>query len=422
MTTARASALCLFLCFGLSHEAAAQDDETPRAGDAFTGSVFGRTVEAFPRDRSRVTALCASVQWTPGAPERATLEPQGALYLWRTREDGSLLRAVLLGIFDDVRWIPGTSRRVHPVLTFENTTLPLARADSVAGRRLSGEELRWSFVRAGLGVGVRSRIAPAHPDNAFEASLAYEAGRLFFRRGDDTLPEFREPSDAYEGRLHARLRVDAFERNLVERPHAGFAAGLDATWAHRAGWQDWGGGPSGPHEAADTKSWSLVTGYALVALPVPFVKSSRHRILAAVHAGAGSHLDRFSAPRLSGGSNAGDAETLVQPILPAATIDELAPRGYVIADLEYRWEALFFLYLHVRGTAALVDRLLALPAGGSARRTDSLNAVTVGVTSGFLWSSTLEIFFSHAFDLEARDGDRLSAGRSALYFSYAKGF
>ena len=86
MTTARASALCLFLCFGLSHEAAAQDDETPRAGDAFTGSVFGRTVEAFPRDRSRVTALCASVQWTPGAPERATLEPQGALYLWRTRE------------------------------------------------------------------------------------------------------------------------------------------------------------------------------------------------------------------------------------------------------------------------------------------------------------------------------------------------
>ena len=34
------------------------------------------------------------------------------------------------------------------VATFENTTLPWARADVVDGRRLSGEELRWSTLRA----------------------------------------------------------------------------------------------------------------------------------------------------------------------------------------------------------------------------------------------------------------------------------
>ena len=64
----------------------------------------------------------------------------------------------------------------------------------------------------------------------------------------------------------------------------------------------------------------------------------------------------FSALRLSGGSNAGDFESLSQPILPAAAFDEIATRGYGILNLEYRFEALFFLFLHARGTLARADR------------------------------------------------------------------
>jgi hypothetical protein len=46
----------------------------------------------------------------------------------------------------------------------------------------------------------------------------------------------------------------------------------------------------------------------------------------------------------------------------------------------------------------------------------------VGLTSGFVWSSTIELFFSRNFGLESRHDDVFSAGRNALYFSFTKEF
>ncbi len=424
MRAGRAFLLCLFGCGTLLWPAVSPaEDRTPRAGEAFTGSVFGRTVEVSPRDRSHVTELWAALQWIPDGPENRTLVPQGALVLWRNRNCGQeRFRGILLGVYDDVRWNRKLSRNLESVLTFENTTLPWARSEYVEGRRIASEELEWSLVRAGVGLGTRFTIAPSLQDNAVEAALTYEPGFLFFRRGSDTSDSFRPPSDAYEGRVHGRLRVDAFERNLLELPHRGFGGGLDAVWAHRAGWQDWGGGPTGQHPADGTRSWSAVSVYALAALPVPFVNSERHRLLVSAYGGAGSNLDRFSALRLSGGSNAGDFESLSQPILPAAAFDEIATRGYGILNLEYRFEATFFLFLSARGTLALADRLRLDAQGGFVSRTDTLNGITVGLTSGFLWSSTIELFFSRNFGLESRQNDAGSAGRNAVYFSFTKEF
>ncbi len=414
--------LCLLGCL-LPRSAAGQEDRTPRAGEAFTGTLFGKPVNVQARDRTRVTELWAALQWIPDGPENRTLVPQGALVLWRNRNGGKeRFRAVLLGIYDDVRWNRELSGTLESVLTFENTTLPWARSEYVEGRRIASEELEWSVVRAGVGFGTRFTIAPSLQDNAIEAALTYEPGVLFFGRGSDTLGSFRPPSDAYEGRVHGRLRADAFERNLLELTHSGFGAGLDAFWAHRAGWQDWGGGPSGPQAAAGTRSWSAISGYALAALPVPFVNSERHRLLVSAYAGAGSNLDRFSALRLSGGSNAGDFESLSQPILPAAAFDEVATRGYGILNLEYRFEALFFLFLHARATLARADRVRFDEQGGFVSRTDWLNAATVGLTSGFLWSSTIELFFSRNFGLEKESGGVFSPGRNAAYVSFTKSF
>ena len=398
-------------------------DRTPRAGEAFTGTVFATTIEVPARDRTHVTDLWAGLQWIPDGPENRTLVPEGALLLWRNRNGGEeRLRAVLLGIYDDVRWNRKLSGRLESVFTFENTTLPWARSEYVEGRRIASEELEWSIVRAGVGLGTRFTIAPSLQENAVEAALTYEPGVLLFRRGSDTLDSFQLPSDAYEGRVHGRLRVGAFERNLLELPHRGFGAGLDAFWAHRAGWQDWGGGPTGSHAADGTRSWSAVSGYALAALPVPFVNSERHRLLLSAYAGAGSSLDRFSALRLSGGSNAGDFESLSQPILPGAAFDEIATRGYGILNVEYRFEALFFLFLSARGTLARADRARFDAHGSLVNRTDWLDGVTVGLTSGFLWSSTIELFFARNFGLETRQDDASTKGRNALFFSFTKEF
>jgi hypothetical protein len=164
-----------------------------------------------------------------------------------------------------------------------------------------------------------------------------------------------------------------------------------------------------------------LSGYALAALPLP-LGDRRHRILASVYAGTGSDLDRFSAFRLSGGSNAGDYETITRPVLPTAGLDEIVSRGYVIATLEARMQLAFFLFLHLRGTLASVDRTVRDASGAILQRTDSPNAVTIGVSSGFFWSSMIELSWSRNAALESRDGDAFTRGRDGVYFSFTKTF
>ena len=401
---------------------ASGQDATILAGEAFTRTAFGMTFDVPARDRETVTEAFADLDWIPSGPDGKSVNPEAALLLWRQRDDGARrLRAILVGVYDDVRWNRRIAPRVDVVLTFENTTFPWARSEYAGGMKLETEELRWHSIRAGAGIAYRVASAPGHPDNSFEGSLSYEPGVLLFARGSATAPSFVVPSNAYEGRLHARVRADAFTRNILELPHAGWAAGLDAWAAHRAGWEDWGGGPTGPRAAASTRSWTALSGYALAAVPLP-LGDRRHRILASVYAGTGSNLDRFSAFRLSGGSNAGDYETLTRPVLPAAGLDEIVSRGYVVASLEARARIAFFLFLSLKGTLASVDRTVRDPSGAPVQRTDSPNAVTIGLTSGFFWSSEIELSFSRNVALERRSGDGFTPGRDGVYFSFTKTF
>jgi hypothetical protein len=392
------------------------------AGEAFTRTAFGMTFDVPARDRSTVDEAFVGLGWIPSGPDGKTLNPEAAFLLWRQRDGGAQrLRAVLVGIYDDVRWNRRIAGNTDLVLTFENTTFPWARSEYASGERLESEELNWGSVRAGVGLGFRRALSPGYADNFFEASLSYEPGFLFFSKGSSASPSFVEPANAYEGRFHARIRTDAFTRNLLELPHLGWAAGLDAWAAHRGGWQDWGGGPTGAHAASYTRSWTALSGYALAALPLP-LGDRRHRILASVYAGTGSDLDRFSAFRLSGGSNAGDYETIARPVLPTAGLDEIVSRGYVIASLEARMQLAFFLFLHLRGTLASVDRTVRDASGAILQRTDSPNAVTIGVSSGFFWSSMIELSWSRNAALESRDGDAFTRGRDGVYFSFTKTF
>ena len=394
----RALWVCL-VCFSSVAEAvAAQAHRTPRAGEAFTGSLFGKPLHVSERDRRKVSAISLGLLWIPDGPEERTVLPAGALFLWRNgRDDGGRLRAVLSGLYNDVRYNTGRRPfgRVEGVLTFENVTLPFDRSEYVEGRRIAEEELEWHSIRIGVGVGYRAALAPRHQDNAFEAALSYEPGVLLFRRGDETAQDFLVPGNAYEGRFHLRLRADALERNILELPHEGFAAGLDGLHGHRSGWRDWGGRLSGNQSRRAGRNWHAWSAYAIAARAVPFVPDERHRLLLSLYGGTGSHLDRFSAFRLGGGSNGGDWEVLAHPVLPGAAFEEFFSRRYGLAALEYRYEVLFFLYLQLRGSLAWVDRARFTPAGGIENHVDPMHSWTVSVTSGFLWDSSIEIGWSH---------------------------
>jgi hypothetical protein len=423
----RAAARRIFLAAGITLLLAGEfrvvgQEATILAGEPFTRTAFGMTFDVPARDRTTVNEVFADLGWIPSGPDGKSLNPEAAFLLWRQRDGGARrLRAVLVGIYDDVRWNRRIAGNTDLVLTFENTTFPWARSEYAGGERLESEELNWGSVRAGAGLAFRRALSPGHADNFFEGSLSYEPGFVYFSKGSSAAPAFVAPSNAYEGRFHARVRTDAFTRNLLELPHLGWAAGLDAWAAHRAGWQDWGGGPTGAHAAATTRSWTALAGYALAALPLP-LGDRRHRILASVYAGTGSNLDRFSAFRLSGGSNAGDYETIARPVLPTAGLDEIVSRGYVIASLEARMQLAFFLFLSLKGTLASVDRTVRDPSGAILQRTDSPNAVTIGLTSGFFWSSEIELSWSRNAALESRDGDGFTPGRDGVYFSFTKSF
>jgi hypothetical protein len=286
----------------------------------------------------------------------------------------------------------------------------------VGGRRLAAEDLEWGEVRAGVGFGWRSTLSRELQDNAAEIVLTYEPGYLYFGRADDTGVQLRIPRNTYEGRLHLRARADVLERNLLELPHRGFAAGLDAWTARRARWEDWG--PAVLANGRAGREWRAIRLYRLAAFGLPIAGAhERHRVVVSGYAGTGRHLDRFCGLRLSGGSNAGDWEAVSRPVLGAAGLDEIVSTGYVLANVEYRYEALFLLFLSGRGTVGRVTRPVV--ENGAARNRDRrADAVSLGVTSGFLWSSVLEISATRNFGL-ARAGH---STRTAFFFSWTKTF
>ena len=406
----------------LSGSAFAQDDRTPRAGEAFSATVLGSILSVAAVDRRVVTDVNLSFAVIPDQLERRRFVPAGGVLLWRNRGglDGRV-RALLSGLYDDVRWDVAPEDRFGAALTFFNETLPWDRSEYVQGRRISGADLQRHQIRAGAGVGWRRRIAPGGQDNAVEASLTFEPGALLFARGRSTSADFRIPRDAFEGRLHFRLRTDSLERNILELPHAGWAGGVDAAAGERAGWQSWGGGLFGVSSGAEGRRWERLEAWALAAFGTPGLPRERHRWIASAYAGVGSHLDRFSAFRLGGGSNTGDVEALSSPIVPAAAYEELFPSRYGLVNLEYRFQALFFLYLQLKGTLAWVEQPRFLPGGsGVVSRVRPLHGITAGLTSGFLWNSEIELNGAWNFGLEREKNGRPRKGGRSLLLSWTK--
>ena len=377
---------------------------TPRAGEGFRTVVFGREVSVPSQNRRSVSAWDLGVVINEPPPEHAQYLPVGALYFWRHPDADRLLRAEVAGVYNDI--FLSRSQGDGPlewVLTFNNFTVPFAQAELVDGEALDRRELLWGYVRPGFGLGYRRQVAPGHQDNMLAVDLLLEPGYMFFDDGDKTADNFVVPQDTFDLRSHLQMRWDAFERNILELPHRGFAAGGDLVWGYRPNWEDWG--VNGGNEAGGGRDYLSFTAYGLAAGGVPGVASERHRLVGSLHGGTGHNLDRFTAPRVGGGPRPMGEEfgSTWRPVLPGTVIQEFYPDHYLLAVGEYRYEPIFFTYLSMVGSVGWLDRLRG-DEGDLYREDDVFTSVGARVTTGFFFETRLQLDYNYNF-AAIRDGD-----------------
>ena len=423
-----AGAIVLGGLFFLTGPARAEEPyHTPLAGDAYHTTLFGEEVNVAPRDRTNLTALNLGLYYVPDIKEEV-VTPFGTLYFWRNFDDGkTILRAVVSVVYNDVRYTvtPPALGGLEVVFTLHNFTVPVAQSEYVEGVEID-DALYWLQWNLGFGLGYSTKLAPGFQDNILDVSLTYEPGMLTSRKSSETLPGYVVPQNTYEGRVHFRFRADAMTRNIMELAHHGLSGGVDVIYGNRTDWNSWGGDAAfGMSGGASHRNWLTAAAYAVAAGDVPFVQDERHRLIAQLHAGVGSHVDRFSALRINGGPGGDEAEALSRVILPAGAFDEFFTPLYGIASLEYRYELLFFLYLHLKGDLAAVERYrFDTPSiqGPASYQLNTMPSVTAGLTSGFIWNSELEVYFTHSFSM-LRDIDRNPQfGGNSLVVSWSREF
>jgi hypothetical protein len=392
------------------------DYRTPRAGEGFRTNVFGREITVQPSDRRSNTSMdVGAAVYTPGADNRAVI-PFGSIYLWRRPNDETLLRADVVGVYNDVFFAhaPAYLKPFEWVLTFDSYTLPIAQYELVDGKSVKSEELNWGYVRPGFGLGYRRDVSPGHPDNMLAVDLTIEPGFLYFAKGSDTAGNYVVPEDTFELREHLQLRWDAFERNLLSLPHQGFAAGADLIQGNRFNWKNWG--VDGSQSADGGRDYLSFAGYFLAAGGVPGVDSDRSRLIGSLHGGVGNNLDRFSAPRLGGGVQTLGEEygSTWRPILPGSIIQEYFPKHYLVAACEYRWEALFFTYLSLDASVGWLDRLRQIGSDISSKN-DVVSSLGARLTTGFFFDTRMQLAYNYNFS-EIRDG-HYGGDEIVLHFS-----
>jgi hypothetical protein len=368
---------------------------TPRAGEGFRTEVFGHLVEEQPRDRRRISAWdLGMAAVAPGVPGEE-ITPFFSTFFWRHPDDLTFLRAVVLGVYDEIYYAK-SAEKIKPleaVVTFDNYTVPIARREVIDGVRRKDEELSWGYARAGFGLGLRKQLEhPGHNDNMAAVALTFEPGYLYFDDGRKSAPGFVQPTDTFEGRAHLRLRLDKMERNLMEQAHSGYALGGDFLYGRRAEWKDWGIAAS--RDASSTRQYTSTSAYLVGASGVPFVESERHRLVGSLHAGIGDDLDRFSGFRIGGGPSGEEYESISRAVLPGALIEEFVTNRYAIGLGEYRWEPIFFTYLSVRSSVSYIRR----QRERDGQRTDSddvLASLGGRITTGFFFRTQLQLDYNY---------------------------
>jgi len=381
------------------------EHQTPLAGDACTLTLFGERIDIPVRDRCNTLALTLGVNYFSPALGGTDALPIAALY-WRRESDHSKTR-LIFSVFVNELDHALKYERLELLGHLENSTIPFPQAEIEEGREIKESSINWGQASAWLGVGSRMPVSPFQMDNDLRVQIFYEGGYLYSSRAKDTGSQVRLPPDTYTHGLRLRVRYDGMRRNLLELLHEGFAAGMDTEWVRRQNWSDANYGGSILTKGA-TQEFAKLSGYLIAATPIPGL-SGRNRLVSSFHGGMAfsGELDRFSLFRIGGGPFANESDDLSRSPYPGAQFNQFPASDYMIGNVEYRREFFPFLYLHLRGTFAWADRDLLSSPKSLENDADLGKAFSVGLTTGFIWDSSIYLEYSHddGFLRKGKQGD-----------------
>jgi len=366
---------------------------TPLAGEPYALTLLGKRIDIPPRDRANQLALTLGGTFFSPAVGNTDALPFAALY-WRRESQRSRTR-LIFGLFVNELDQALKYDRFEILGHLENNTVPFPAKEIENGREVKQSSIVWGQAAGWLGAGYRLPVAPFQVDNDLRVQVFYEGGYLFSGRTAETGTQVVLPPDTYVHGLRLRTRYDGMRRNMLELLHEGFAGGMDVEWARRVRWADATYGATTFSRAA-TQEYIKLSGYLIAALPLPGF-SERNRLILSLYGGAAPdrNLDRFSAFRIGGGPFPNESDDLARSPYPGAQFNQFPVSDYVLGTVEYRRELLAFLYLHLRGTFAWANRDV-LTSSRPVKLDDTPGkALSVGLTSGCLWNSSVYLEYSH---------------------------
>lgn len=370
------------------------DDEyhTPLAGEACDIECMGRKYALPERNRENTKALVLGGSLFAPNLAGTSVIPIGAFY-YKHRWDDVRVRGTFSILVNDVD-ASKTYGSFQLLGHVDNTTIPVERKEIEGGHEVDGSEIIWGSAEGRVGVGTRWPVAPFHMDNHLRLQLFYKLGYLYSEKVSSTSPLVVLPPDTVVHGPLLRVRYDGLSRNLMELPHEGSAAGMDADFARRSHWGD-ATYPGAVFSKSDTQQYLKLSGYLNFAAGVPAL-SERNRLLFGVYGGFAPYgtLDRFSAYRIGGGPPPSETDDLNRQVFPGALFGQFPVSRYLLTSLEYRREIYSFMYLHLRGTHGWLNREVF---SDPFQQFDSGSgqAVSAAITTGFLWRSQLHLEYSY---------------------------
>jgi hypothetical protein len=372
-------------------DVAVSEYHTPLAGEPFHTVFMGEKIDVPVQDRAHVTALTLGGTFYSPKQGDTAYAPIAALYVKRVWED-SRTRDVISIFVNDLEYDKSFGN-AELVCRFENDTIPGGQTEVMNNQELKSTSLEWGTLFASFGPGFRYPVAPFQVDNDLRVQLLGRLGYFYDRRTSDTAPNELIPPDTMVYGAKLRGRYDGMRRNILELPHNGFAAGFDLDSMHRDRWS----GSATSLTGVNTRDYLQFSGYVMDVAGIPGM-SEKNRVIVSFYGATADtkSVDRFNAFRIGGGPIPGETDDLSRPDYPGTMFNEILVSDYALANLEYRRELTFFLYLHLQSSFIWANQMALSDADQVIFKGRDGEAFTVGLDTGFLWNS--EIYLAYSWD------------------------
>jgi hypothetical protein len=365
---------------------------TPLGGEPLHTVFWGEKIDVPAMDRGNITALMLGATYYTPKQGRISGSPIGAFYLKRTWES-SRTRNIISIFVNDLEYDKSFGS-LELVTMFDSYTIPGGQTETLNNQEVTSSSIEWGNLIASMGPGLRYKVSPFQVDNDLKLQFLGRVGYAYTKRTSDTGQSTVLPPDTMLYGTKLRGRYDGLRRNLLELPHAGFAAGFDIDYMHRDKWADFGSTLI-TFKKSDTQDYFQYTGYLMGIGGIPGM-SEKNRILVSIHGGVMDQksVDRFNTFRIGGGPLPGESDDLNRPDYPGTMFNNVLVSQYLMAAVEYRRELTFFLYAHMRETFIWADRATILSDSQVGFSENKGHDATIGIDSGFLWNSSIYLDYS----------------------------